>query len=90
MPVSVTNNPLTTLSVDALKLIYIDESKCSTNNLLSETDWYLIRKAETNKPIPQDVQDRRASIRSSCDAYEISVNACQTVDELQALGRFNP
>lgn len=31
---------------------------------LSDTDWYVIRQVETNKPIPQDILDARAEART--------------------------
>jgi hypothetical protein len=31
---------------------------------LYDTDWYVVRKEETGKPIPQDVLDKRSIMRS--------------------------
>ena len=32
---------------------------------LAETDWYVVRKAETGKEIPQEVLDKRAAAREA-------------------------
>ena len=34
---------------------------------LSETDWYVYRKAETGKEIPSDILDKRAQARTDAD-----------------------
>ena len=31
---------------------------------LKETDWYVVRKVETNKPLPADVQQKRTDARA--------------------------
>ena len=35
---------------------------------LAETDWMVVRAAETGKPVPEDVQERRAAARGVANA----------------------
>jgi len=43
---------------------------------LAETDWVIIRAQDpTGKPVPQDVLDQRAAIRSAGDIAEAAVRA---------------
>jgi hypothetical protein len=41
------------------------QKKQIANELLKETDWYVIRFQETGKPIPQDILDLRKQIRDN-------------------------
>jgi hypothetical protein len=41
------------------------QKKEIANELLKETDWYVIRFQETGKPIPQDILDLRKQIRDN-------------------------
>lgn len=54
------------------------------NSVLSETDWYVVRKQETGESIPQSVTDHRAKVRSLSDEFESDVNALESVSEVQA------
>lgn len=40
---------------------------------LAPTDWYVIRSAETGKPIPQDVKAERDRIRQKADSYDSQI-----------------
>ena len=51
-------------------------------SLLLPTDWYLVRKAETDVAVPQEVLDRRAEIRSYCDEKRVAINETETTDDL--------
>ena len=65
-------------SLSELKSNKIDALRDYTNNKLAETDWYVIRNAERNIDIPQDIQDARASILSDHDTKESEINAKTT------------
>ena len=52
--------------------------------LLLPTDWYIVRKTETDVAVPQEVLDRRTEIRSYCDEKRDAINATTTTDELAA------
>jgi hypothetical protein len=43
----------------------LQQKKEIANELLKETDWYVIRFQETGKPIPQDILDLRKQIRDN-------------------------
>jgi hypothetical protein len=58
------------------------EIKRKANELLSETDWYVIRKSEKNKSIPDDVSARRDSIRNKSNEMELQVMSFETLEEV--------
>jgi len=57
----------------------IDAIKERAYSVLSETDWFIIRKQETGKPIPQSVIDHRSKVRSLSDQFEADVNTLESV-----------
>ena len=47
--------------------ILIDQARNSARAELLKTDWYIIRKQETGKEVPQDILQLRSKIREDCD-----------------------
>lgn len=65
-----------------LKSTEIAKVKAQAGGQLQETDWYIIRKGETNADIPSSVLIERAEIRAASDEQEARINACTTLEEL--------
>jgi len=61
----------------------IDRIKEQANNVLSETDWCVVRQQETDESIPQSVIDHRADVRTLSDQFESDVNTLNNVSEVQ-------
>jgi len=61
-----------------LKVNKIAQLKAMVGNKLSETDWYIIREADTGVATPQDVKDARAALRAQSNTIEAEVNALST------------
>jgi hypothetical protein len=73
----------TTQTLSGAQSNKIDQIKKRANGVLSETDWYVVRKQETGEPIPQSVIDHRAKVRSLSEQFESDVNALESVSEVQ-------
>lgn len=58
--------------------------------LLGATDWYAIRKAETDTAIPADVTTYRAAVRTACAAREAQIAAVTTTEALETLMKTAP
>lgn len=71
--------------LDFCKAWRINEVKSKAGSILSLTDWKVIRSAETNIPLSDDVKNYRASIREQSNTFESQILACQTVEELEAI-----
>ena len=69
-----------------LKSQHIARVKHSANMALSQTDWYVIRKAERNVDIPAEVVTQRAAIIALSNQKETAIKAVTTVDELKQIG----
>ena len=71
-----------------LKSVWIAKKKAEANDLLSKTDWYVIRAAESVKNVPASITKSRADIRSAMKSLEDKINACDSLDKFIAL--FQP
>ena len=69
---------------EGLVTLWIDQTNQKAYTLLVSSDWYVIRKQETEVAVPQDVLDRRGEIRTYCDTKREAISATTTTDELAA------
>ena len=68
-----------------LKTTLAAEQARIAGQILSSTDWYAVRKAETSKAIPAAIKTYRAAVRTACDARQAEIAAVSTTEELEAL-----
>jgi hypothetical protein len=71
--------------LNELKVRFIEEDKQTARQLLSLTDWYIIRLLETQTPAPAAVGTDRAEIRAAQNVREDEINYANTVEELKQL-----
>jgi len=71
-------NKTFTETIDELKEAKIEQLKIYTNRELEKTDWYVIRKAERDIVIPQEIQDSRAALLNNYDTKLNEINALTT------------
>jgi len=60
----------------------IQEVKKQAGDLLSITDWYVIRNADTSVGIPENIATERTGIRDKADAAEAEILALETIAEV--------
>jgi len=63
---------------------YIGHIKRNAGSMLSDSDWYITRMAETGSGVPQQVLDRRAEIRAYSNIKEQALLATTSTEELAA------
>jgi len=68
-----------------VKANLISQSKATAGSMLSQTDWKIIRAAETGVSASAEVLAERAAIRTASNDNETAINACISVDELAVL-----
>ena len=68
-----------------LKTSFAAEQATIAGQILSSTDWYATRKAETSKAIPAAIKTYRAAVRTACDTRQAEIAAVSTTEELEAL-----
>ena len=65
-------------TVAELKAEKIANLKAIYNRKLSETDWYIIREAESGTATPQSIIDERSALRTECATKEGEINSKTT------------
>ena len=61
------------------------KTKKMANNSLSQTDWYVTRKAEAGIDIPSDISKYRTDVRTATKTIEDKINNCTNVTEFMKL-----
>ena len=56
-----------------LKTTWIANTKNMAKSLLLPTDWYVVRKAETDTTVPSNVTTYRTAVRTACANIETSI-----------------
>ena len=69
-------------TLDELKTNKINHFKSIVNSELQKTDWYVIRKADNNDAIPEDVLTARTDLRTQSATVENEINALTTKKEV--------
>jgi len=64
---------------EGLKTQYIAQTKQTANDMLSETDWMIVRNAEKSTAIPEATTKFRDSVRTKCAEIETAINACSSL-----------
>lgn len=65
-----------------LKSQFIAQVKDTAGKLLAQTDWYIIRKAERNVDIPEEIALKRTQIVTEANRLETDIKASTTVEGL--------
>ena len=68
-----------------LKYIAIQKVKAQQAGYLSETDWYIIRKADAGTAIPSNIQTWRNAIRADATEIETAITNAADMDAFIAL-----
>lgn len=71
--------------IDQVKAMLVSQSKTTAGSMLAQSDWKIIRAAETGVAASSEVLAERAAIRTASNDNETAINACTSVDELAVL-----
>ena len=77
-----TNTAKTLSTVQSKK---VEEAKTTANGMLSPTDWYVVRKAETDVAVPSEITAYRTAVRTCYGNLKTAINAASDVDGVAAL-----
>ena len=77
-----TNTAKTLSTVQSEK---VEDAKRDANNMLSPTDWYVVRKAETDVAVPSEITAYRTAVRTCYGNLKTAINAASDVDGVAAL-----
>ena len=73
------------VKVEGLKTKLIRDIKKEAANILAETDWYILRKADANTAIPSAITNHRAAVRTKCASMETSITNASNTAALETL-----
>ena len=72
--------------IPGLKTIFKNEVKAQAKNLLSPSDWYIIRKAEdAGSTIPSNIATYRAAIRTKSNEMETAIDGAADAAAMETL-----
>ena len=72
--------------IEGLKTIFKREIKAQAKNLLSSSDWYVIRKAEdAESTIPSDIATYRAAVRTRSNEMETAIDGAADAAAMETL-----
>ena len=71
--------------LDDRKVCVTNEQKKLASNFLQHTDWYIVRKSETDEAVPSNVTTYRAAVRTACAAREAEIAAASSIEALESL-----
>jgi len=77
------------LVTKGLKSQKIQMIKSQSAGLLQSSDWYVVRKSETGKAIPENISAFRTQVRTKSNEMEAMITACNSVDELKSLFEYS-
>ena len=68
-----------------LKNYWINQTKKRANELLLDSDWYVVRKADIGEAIPSDIDTYRKAVRTAAASIETKINACSDLAAFKKL-----
>ena len=75
----------TALNLDNIKATMKDKINFVISSTLAQTDWYHIRKIETDEAIPADISKWRSDLRAKAIALETAIDAATDVAGLETI-----
>ena len=73
------------IKVAGLKTILIRQVKAETAQELQKTDWYVVRKADTDEAVPSSIATHRAAVRSKQAEQETAITNASDTPALETL-----
>ena len=73
------------VKTEGLKTQLIRAVKVEAKQILGETDWYIVRKADTDEAIPSAVATHRAAVRSKQASMETAITNASDTPALETL-----
>ena len=71
--------------IPGLKTKKIEIVKSQAANILAETDWYIVRKADAGTAVPSAITTFRAAVRTKCAAMETAITNASDTPAIETL-----
>ena len=66
----------------------LTEQDTTAHSLLNSTDWYVVRKYETDTAIPVGITSFRTAVRDTCESRKVSINGATDIPALVGVSTF--
>ena len=76
------------VKVEGLKTLLIKTIKQQAAGILQDTDWYIVRKADTGTAVPSAITTYRAAVRTKCAEMETSITNAVDTPALEILHTY--
>ena len=73
------------VKVEGLKTTRIRAVKSKAENILKNTDWYIIRKADAGTSVPSAITNHRAAVRTKCASMETAITNASNTPAIETL-----
>ena len=73
------------VKIEGLKTKKIRNVKAQAASILTQTDWYIIRKADANTAVPSAITTYRAAVRTKCAAMETAITNASDTPAIETL-----
>ena len=74
-----------TVRMEGLKTKLIRTVKKQAEGILNKTDWYIVRKADTEEAVPSSIATHRAAVRSKQASMETAITNASDTPALETL-----
>ena len=73
------------VAVEGLKTVLIRNIKSQAAQILQDTDWYIVRKADAGTAVPSSITTHRAAVRTKAASMETSITNASNTPALETL-----
>ena len=73
------------VKVEGLKTKKIRSVKVQAASILTQTDWYIVRKADAGTSVPSAITNHRAAVRTKCAAMETAITNASNTAAIETL-----
>ena len=74
-----------TVKVEGLKTVLIRNIKAQAAEILQDTDWYIVRKADAGTAVPSSITNHRAAVRTKAAEMETAITNASDTPALETL-----
>ena len=71
--------------IEGLKTKKIRNVKIQAASILTQTDWYIVRKADAGTSVPSAITNHRAAVRTKCAAMETAITNASNTPAIETL-----
>ena len=73
------------VAVKGLKTVLIENIKSQAAEILQDTDWYIVRKADAGTAVPSSITTHRAAVRTKAAEQETAITNASNTPALETL-----